>query len=134
MIPLKCVHCNLFHLSEFIDNFEIVKRSTTKQVLNRIKSFYETSKSSILIAEKNATQVQSIIDSTSISISVEMTTGLIKLAELSDTDFEKILPEVFDDPTIEKTPNVQLVLKEAKEIYETGNQILDDFQDIVDGF
>lgn len=64
------------------------------------------------------------IDQAGRKISNAMVKGLKKLAALIDVEFLEVLPHVFGDESAQTDAKVNLILVDAKEIYERGELAL----------
>ncbi|KAG5668889.1 hypothetical protein PVAND_016809 [Polypedilum vanderplanki] len=54
-----------------------------------------------------------------------MREGIYRLALLVDVEFETLLKMIFDEEKIHENDKILLVLKEADEIYDKGNEVLE---------
>lgn len=59
-------------------------------------------------------------------ISQAMRDGINNLAVLIDVEFETLLKLIFDDVGTHENRKINLVLTEANEIYEKGNEVLEE--------
>jgi hypothetical protein len=69
------------------------------------------------------------IESLGRKVSDVMREGINRLAMLVDVEFETILKMIFDDVSDHENERVGLVLREALEIYESGNEVLEKITD-----
>jgi hypothetical protein len=96
--------------------------------LAAINGCYE--KVEAIVTHRNLTPTARLrIESLGRKVSDVMREGINRLAMLVDVEFETILKMIFDDVSDHENERVGLVLREALEIYESGNEVLEKITD-----
>lgn len=83
----------------------------------------------ISISEKTATH--NSIDASIRDINAAIIKGFKDLAALIEVDYLDLLPHVFGDKNVERNEKILSIINEAIEIYDEGEKIFEQFQNVL---
>lgn len=123
-------------ISEVIDPLDVKKKKILRKTLTEIDKLNSEvmeiiEKKSEIFGSENFTKshekfkIYSKINSLSAAISDSMKSGIIELSVLIGVESEMVFRSIFGDEAARENEKVNLILKEAEEIYEHGNEVIE---------
>lgn len=111
--------------------FDLEKGKVATETLTLIDKIFTEAKATIKADRDTIEAVKQTIDESSKTISEAMVSSMKKLANLIDVELFDVLSNVFGDENAKRDEKMNFILKEATEIYDAGDSIFKNFEEVV---